>query len=89
VDFGWLTRLGSPFLKIFWADISKNLKFCFCTGPETAPGAGEICSRIAADTPKAFASGQPPLQPSGEAQIPRSGMLFRFACPARGVDCVK
>ncbi len=32
VGFGWLTRLGSPFLKIFWADISKNLKF-FCAGP--------------------------------------------------------
>ena len=27
MGFGWLTRLGSPFLKIFWADISKNLKF--------------------------------------------------------------
>src|SRR5439155_5099667 len=25
--FGWLTRLGSPFLKIFWADISKNVEF--------------------------------------------------------------
>src|SRR5256885_8852992 len=25
-SFGWLTRLGSPFLKIFWPDISKNSK---------------------------------------------------------------
>jgi hypothetical protein len=36
VGFGWLTRLGSPFLKIFWADISKNLKF-FGAGPKTDP----------------------------------------------------
>jgi hypothetical protein len=34
VGFGWLTRLRSPFLKIFWADISKNLKF-FCVGLKT------------------------------------------------------
>jgi thioredoxin reductase (NADPH) len=72
VDFGWLTRLGSPFLKIFWTDISKNLKF-FRSGPETAPEAREICSRIAADTPKAFASGQPPLQPSGRGANPSIG----------------
>src|SRR5437762_2803251 len=25
-SFGWLTRLGSSFLKIFWPDISKNSK---------------------------------------------------------------
>jgi thioredoxin reductase (NADPH) len=74
VDFGWLTRLGSPFLKIFWTDISKNLKF-FRAGPETAPEAREICSRIAADTPKAFASGQPPLQPSGRGANPSIGRV--------------
>ena len=49
MGFGWLTRLGSPFLKIFWADISKNLNF-FCKGPEIAREAGENCSLIAADT---------------------------------------
>src|SRR5437588_13052337 len=25
-SFGWLTRLGSPFLKIFWPDISQNFE---------------------------------------------------------------
>jgi hypothetical protein len=50
VGFGWLTRLGSPFLKIFWTDISKNLDF-FLQGPlEIAREAGENCSLIAADT---------------------------------------
>jgi len=88
VDFGWLTRLGSPFLKIFWADISKNLKF-FRSGPETALEAREICSRIAADTRKRSRAGSRHYNRRGDAQIPRSGVLFRFACPARGVDCVK
>ena len=74
MGFGWLTRLGSPFLKIFWADISKNFDF-FRSEPETAPMRGEIGSRIAADTPKVFASGQPPLQPSRN----RSGLLVRHA----------
>lgn len=72
MDFGWLTRLGSLFLKIFWTDISKNLKFFRC-GSETGSEAREICSRIAADTPKAFASGQPPLQPSGRGANPSIG----------------
>ena len=40
MGFGWLTRLGSPFLKIFWADISKNFDF-FRSEPETAPMRGE------------------------------------------------
>jgi hypothetical protein len=41
VGFGWLTRLGSPFLKIFWADISKNLNF-FRSDPETALVRGNL-----------------------------------------------
>ena len=32
VNFGWLTRLGSLFLRFFGANISKNLKF-FCETP--------------------------------------------------------
>jgi hypothetical protein len=48
VGFGWLTRLGSSFLKIFLGDISKNLNFFRC-GPETA-SVGEIGPRIVAYT---------------------------------------
>ena len=36
-----------------------------------------------------FASGQLPLQLKKEARIPRSSVLFRFACPACGVNSVK
>jgi hypothetical protein len=79
--FGWLTRLGSPFLKIFWTDISKNLKF-FYKSPEIARGAGKICSLIAADT--AATNNR-----RGEARIPRSSVLFRFACLAHSVNSVK
>ncbi len=38
-SFGWLTRLCSPFLKIFWADISKNLEL-FCSPALSAAGIG-------------------------------------------------
>jgi hypothetical protein len=67
VGFGWLTRLGSPFLKIFLADISKNFDF-FRSDPETAPVRGEICSQIAADTAATTTEidlplRKPPLQP--------------------------
>ena len=54
MSFGWLTRLGSPFLKIFWANISKNFDF-FPSGPEIALVQEESALELRLI--------QPPLQP--------------------------
>ena len=90
VSFGWLTRLCSPFLKIFGRTFQKIL--IFLVRPETAPRRGETALELRLTQPplpNRPALSRAAYNRKGETRIlrceTRSGLLVR----PRGVNYVK
>src|SRR5438132_7418672 len=67
-SFGWLTRLGSSFLKIFWPDISKN------SGTDSKTAGGKVISAGKAAATTLLREGHESLD-----RAPRSGLIVGHA----------
>jgi hypothetical protein len=94
VEFRLVDSIGFSFSKDFLGAHFKKFNFFWARGLKPAGTVGN--SRSGGCTAQKFERSVAAKAVSGtvghrkgEARIPRSSVLFRFACPARGVNSVK